>query len=117
MELNVETIRAVSAYLDIETEIDSDNKRFDDLEELLKTIELDYSSLPYLEATKPLKKTARVIEICRMEHCDHFINAIGGQALYDKKNLLVMVSSWISSRQMIFHINSLHISLSRTCLS
>lgn len=85
MEMNVETLRAISSYLDIETEIDSDNSRFDDLEELLKTIELDYSGLPYLEATKPLKKTARVIEICRREHCDHFINAIGGQALYDKE--------------------------------
>ena len=88
MELNVETIRSISRYLDIQTEIDSDNRRFDDLEEVLKSIESDYSNLPYLWTTKPVKKTARVIEICRREHSCHYINAIGGQALYDKNEFL-----------------------------
>lgn len=45
--------------------------------ELLVASSLDYD--------KSLKREDLVIEICRSLNTDHYINAIGGQALYDKE--------------------------------
>ena len=84
-ELNASCIRAVADHLGIETEIECDNSRFLDMEEDLSTIDtLGYERFPYMEKTSPIRKTARVIEMCRREGAQTFINAIGGQALYDK---------------------------------
>ena len=84
-ELNCYSIKSICQFLDIKTEIDSDTERFLDLENKLSKIELeDYSEFLHLH-TLPIKKVARAIEICREERCDIFINAIGGQELYDKK--------------------------------
>lgn len=84
-DLNVGTIIAIAKYLDITTEIDYANDRFLDMEQVLTNIEDDYSALPYLMKTKPIRKVARVIEMCRREGCDDFYNAIGGQELYSKE--------------------------------
>ena len=83
-ELNAETIRAIAKYLDISTEIESDNTRFLDMEQLLDVVEDDYSVMPFLK-THPVRKVARVLEMCRREDCHDFVNAIGGQALYSKE--------------------------------
>lgn len=82
-ELNAKTIKAIAAYLDIETEIEVDNSRFLDMEKLLDIVEDDYSVMPFLK-THPVRKVARVLEMCRREDCHDFINAIGGRALYSK---------------------------------
>lgn len=84
-ELNTLTIKGISDYLEIPTVIESDFTRYFELEEELKSIGIDYSSYPYMERTRPIKKVARVLEICRREGADIFVNAIGGQALYSKK--------------------------------
>ena len=44
----------------------------------------NYSKFQYLELTRPIKKVARVISMCKFENSSFFINAIGGQVLYDK---------------------------------
>lgn len=83
-DLNAKSIIAVLEYLGIRSKVDTDCTRFMDMEEILASIENDYSILPYLERTRPIKKVARVIEMCRREGACFFYNAIGGQELYDK---------------------------------
>ena len=84
-DLNAASIVAIARYLGITTQIESDNTRYLHMEEMLHNIEEDYSTLPYLEKTKPIRKVARVIEMCRCEGADHFINAIGGRELYSQE--------------------------------
>ena len=81
-DLNAATIVGIARHLGIATEIETDNSGYLDLENQLRDIESDYSPLPYLEKTRPIRKVARVIAMCRREGADHFINAIGGQQLY-----------------------------------
>ena len=83
-DLNAASITAIARYLGINTQIEADNSRYLPMEQLLQSIETDYSLLPYLQKTKPIRKVARVIEMCRCEGADHFLNAIGGQQLYSK---------------------------------
>ena len=84
-DLNNSTIVSISHYLDIQTVIDVDNSRFLDMEKGMVNIEEDYSDLPYLLKTKPIRKVARVIEMCRREGSNDSYNAIGGQELYSKE--------------------------------
>lgn len=83
-DLNVETIKAITSYLDINTIVESDNTRFLEMERLLEVVEDDYSVFPYLK-TRPTRMVARVLEMCRMEGCNEYVNAIGGQELYHKE--------------------------------
>lgn len=84
-ELNANTIQRISKYLGITTEIVSDCSPYIDIENKLSLVEKDdYMPFPYMAVTKPIRKVARVIAICKQEGADHFINAIGGTALYDK---------------------------------
>lgn len=83
-DLNAASIIAIAHHLGITTLIESDNSQYLPMERLLENIETDYSPLPYLEKTRPIRKVARVIEMCRNENADHFLNAIGGQQLYSK---------------------------------
>lgn len=85
VDLNIQSIVTIAKYLDIRTIISSDNSLYLKMEENLKLIERgDYSQLEYLKKTYPIKKVARVIEMCMAEESKFFINAIGGQSLYDK---------------------------------
>ncbi len=84
-ELNCSSIKRICQFLDIHTEIDSDIDRYLALEERLVDIESnDYSRFSHLH-TLPIKKVARVLEICKAEGSNFFVNAIGGQELYDKE--------------------------------
>jgi len=83
-QLNADTIKAIAKYLDIDTVIESDNTRFLDMEKLLDVVEDNYSVMPFLK-THPVRKVARVLEMCRRENCTEFINAIGGRVLYSKE--------------------------------
>jgi len=87
-ELNCRTISGIVDYLGIDTIVESDNSKYLQMESTLSDIESDYSVLPYLNLTKPIRKVARVLEMCREEGADVFINAIGGQELYDKSEFL-----------------------------
>ena len=83
-ELNCSSIKRICEYLEIQTKIDSNVKQYLDLEERLCDIENgDYSRFAHLH-TLPIKKVARVLEICKAEESTFFVNAIGGQELYDK---------------------------------
>lgn len=83
-ELNAYSIKRICEFLEIPTEIDSNVERYLDLEERLCDIEnSDYSRFVHLH-TMPIKKVARVLEICKAEESNFFVNAIGGQELYDK---------------------------------
>ena len=83
-ELNAFSIKRICEFLEIQTEIDSNVDRYLDLEERLRDIEhSDYSRFAHLH-TLPIKKVARVLEICKAEESTFFVNAIGGQELYDK---------------------------------
>ncbi|HHB51423.1 MAG TPA: hypothetical protein ENK75_00020 [Saprospiraceae bacterium] len=61
------SIKEIVDYLDIQTEI-------------------VYSS--EIDKDNSLKFDARIIDICHQLGADHYINAIGGQKLYDKKRFL-----------------------------
>ena len=83
-ELNCYSIKTICNFLEISTEIDTNVERFLPLEEKLCEIDKgNYSSFSNL-ISKPTKKVARVLEICKAEESNFFVNAIGGQELYDK---------------------------------
>lgn len=86
-ELNCTSIIKIAEYLEISTEIATDNSIYFEMEKHLEEIgeHKDYSGFPYLEKTKPEKKVARAIIMCKNERADVFINAIGGIKLYDKE--------------------------------
>lgn len=84
--LNARSIMDVGRYLDISTEIVSDVRIYDDLEEKLNNLNGDAAALfPYLKLKQPDRKVIRAIEICRREKADVLVNAFGGLSLYDKE--------------------------------
>ena len=86
-KMNEVCIINICHFLGIDTEILCYNELYSDLEKkLLKVDSQDYSDFPFLEGRTPIKKVLRVIEICRRETANVFINAIGGQLLYDKSD-------------------------------
>lgn len=85
-EINCTSIITIARFLDINTEITFDNSSYIEMEKILNKIgENDYSGFQYMEKTKPTKKVARVIAMCKNENADFFLNAIGGIGLYNKK--------------------------------
>lgn len=85
-ELNSRSIIEVCNYLEIKAEITTDTSKYLQLEDKLANDELEISSrFPSIRLNNPEKKVIRVIEICRAEGAEIFINAIGGRKLYDKE--------------------------------
>ena len=83
--LNARSIIDVSRYLEISTDIVTDVADYQVLEEKLANREEHLVNLfPYIKLKPMERKVIRVIEICRRENADIFINAIGGQTLYSK---------------------------------
>lgn len=82
--LNGAAVRAVCACLEMKTKIVADTAPFDALEVELGRPESDLrqSYRERLQVTDP--KTIRILEICRRERADTYINPIGGRALYDR---------------------------------
>jgi hypothetical protein len=79
------SIRTVCGYLEIPTEMTRDTSKYLALEERLASNEANFQLLFPLVCLQNLeRKVIRVIEICHMEGADAFVNAIGGQSLYDK---------------------------------
>jgi hypothetical protein len=84
-ELNARSIIDLCKYLGIDTEITTDTSKYFELEEkLADDSESITERFPQLDLRTPEKKVIRVIEICRAEGANVFINAIGGQGLYGK---------------------------------
>ncbi|MEI8136311.1 MAG: WbqC family protein, partial [Bacteroidota bacterium] len=85
-EYNCTIIKGICEFLNINTTIVTKNENYLSLElELDKISETNYSSSPELLLTKPIKKVARVLKICKAENASVFINAIGGKELYNKE--------------------------------
>lgn len=87
-DLNNNTIVAIAHFLDIKTEIDYDISRFSELEEDLDNFGEGDDDIHYYQGRRPDRKVARIIEMCRMEGCDEYYNAIGGQSLYFKEEFM-----------------------------
>jgi hypothetical protein len=83
-ELNFQSINCVCGYLNVKTEISKDSVKYNDIEIKLAAENLDEKDFPELKLTEWRRKVVRVLEICRMEGADIFINAIGGINLYPK---------------------------------
>ncbi len=62
-ELAINSIKTFSRYLDIQTKF-------------LKSSEIDYDKLD--------NKALNLINICKSQNCNHYINSIGGKNLYKK---------------------------------
>jgi hypothetical protein len=83
--LNARSIMEVSRYLDIRTQIKTDIGEYHDLEEKLESTDEEVGRLfPHIKLDYPEKKVIRVFEICKRENAEVFVNAIGGQSLYNK---------------------------------
>jgi hypothetical protein len=88
-ELNNQSIIETCNYLEIKTIIGADASVYDEIEEKLNYYEDDLpSGYPNIYLYPMVKKIIRVLEICRYEKADHFINAIGGTKLYSKEDFL-----------------------------
>jgi len=64
-DLAIETIVRISAYLDIKTEFVRSSETYNN---------------------KDIDRQQRLIDICKKENADHYINALGGQELYQKED-------------------------------
>jgi len=83
--LNKQCIRSICACLGILTRIESNEEKYSSLEERLADADGDVrSEFPGLRLSQYDRKVIRILEICRQENADVFVNAIGGRALYDK---------------------------------
>lgn len=102
--LNASTMQAVANHLDMNTEFEYDFPKFDSLEEKLRTLDDGYSEFPYMEKTRPARRVARILEMCRQEGCDEYINAIGGMELYDKEEFAQygISLSFVKTRDIVY---------------
>jgi len=81
-EMATRSIVEVCKHLQIETEI-VENPLYEELESLLERDNLA-EAFPSIKLRQRERKVYRVIAVCHMLKADRFVNAIGGQALYDK---------------------------------
>ena len=84
-DLNGATIRAVCAFLEIPTEIVTSDSEYEALEIELGKSESDAKTFYLRQQQLDDIKTIRVLEICRKEGAETYINASGGRNLYDKQ--------------------------------
>ncbi len=81
-ELNIESIVRLTNHLDINTIIETNNTKYNEVElELLESHHRNGNN----RSKQIDKKAERVFKICSIEKADSYINAIGGQELYNKE--------------------------------
>lgn len=84
-DLNAKSITIVSQYLEIKTKIVTETSIYAEIETQIDGNDTDlFSRFSSIQLAHPEKKVIRIVEICRVEGADIFINAIGGRKLYDK---------------------------------
>ena len=85
-EWNAYTIIEIARFIGITTPIEFDYRnKYPDLEIKLSNVEKgDYNGFEFMQNTRPIKKVARIIAICKKEGAETYINALGGMDLYDK---------------------------------
>jgi hypothetical protein len=81
--LCAKSIVDVCRHLEIKTEI-IENPDYQQLEQSLESDDLP-AAFPSITLRNPERKVFRVIAVCQMMGANQFVNAIGGQALYDKE--------------------------------
>ena len=84
-EMNCATVKQISEFLEISTEIVSDISNYEPLEKGLSLSDSEINTFYLHEQNLSDIKTIRVLSICKNEQADTFVNAIGGQKLYDKQ--------------------------------
>ena len=85
-DLNSQSIISIARFLDIQTEIACDNTKYFNLEKSLISSELGtFDVLQDLMEIHPITKVARILQMCKIENSNIYINAIGGQNLYYKE--------------------------------
>lgn len=87
-ELNFQSIKCVCDYLNIKTELIVDNVKYYDIEKKLTAKNIDEKDFPDLKLINWQHKVVRILEICRIERANIYINAIGGIELYSKDEFL-----------------------------
>jgi hypothetical protein len=88
-EINALSIRAVCDFLEMNTSVQSCHESHQLLEQkIAENRDNLLKAFPQISLSQPDEKIIRIIEICRMENADNYINAIGGVALYDKQLFL-----------------------------
>ena len=83
-ELNCLSIRSIAEFLDIPTDIVTNTSNYETLERDLLDADSDVRASYLGLQGLPDTKTMRIFSMCRGEGANTFINAIGGQALYNK---------------------------------
>ena len=79
-EFNCKFIIAISQFLEIDTMIQYENEEFIPLE---KELDYKYTNGDTIVAIK--KKMQRIIDLCKYERFNHYINPCGGRQLYHKQ--------------------------------
>lgn len=80
-EFNINSIKELCKYLEINTFIQSNTKKYQHIENYL----CEYNK----KTNKPFDaKVVRILEICKKENATIYINAIGGMDLYNKEEFM-----------------------------
>lgn len=82
--LNARAIALICEYLALPTQIAPDASAYDGIERELRALPEDPSPPAPGEALAPDRKSLRILKICQQEGATGYVNAIGGQALYDQ---------------------------------
>ncbi len=83
-DINGSSIKQISEFLGISTQITTDISNYEILEKNLNKSDSDINTFYLHEQKLSDTKTIRAICICKNEQADIFVNAIGGQTIYDK---------------------------------
>jgi len=81
--LNMESVLAVAKYLELDTDIETENQKYQDIEEYIES--KDGLGEIYYNGSQLEKKVVRVLRICEREQASTFVNSIGGELLYRKE--------------------------------
>jgi hypothetical protein len=83
-EFNSNVIIQIAAMLGISTEIIPNSSDYVEIEEKLSDMDSLHALRQKYKLTEYTTKVLRILEICSLENATTFVNAIGGQSLYDK---------------------------------
>ena len=88
-KLNYQSVKCVSDYLGIKTNISNDISMFNDLEAKLYSKNIDETLFSNIKLAYWERKVIRILEICRIKNAEIYINPIGGISLYSKEEFLL----------------------------
>lgn len=84
-DINLYSIKAVCDYLDIGTVIEKSGDIHRQLENKMREHKSNLAdTFQHINLTEHIEKLIRIVEICKLEDAETYINPIGGILLYDK---------------------------------